>query len=60
MQAGNTMTKPDPTAAARNARKRQRKAQAGLQRVEEWVPPSGVPAIRELAEKLRAEKEAEE
>lgn len=49
----------DPTAAERNARKRARKAEAGLRRVEVYVPAGQEDAVREYAASLRDEAESQ-
>ena len=46
------------TVAERKAAERQRRAEKGLKRVEEWIPPEGEEAIRRLAQRLRKEQDA--
>jgi hypothetical protein len=45
------------TSAERKAAERQRKKAAGLVRIEEWVFAERVEEIRQIAEKMRQEKD---
>jgi hypothetical protein len=45
------------TDASRKAAERKRKREAGLKRVEEWVPADRVEELRQIAQRMREEDE---
>jgi hypothetical protein len=47
------------TDASRKAAERKRKREAGLRRVEEWVPAERVEELRQVVAKMREEDERE-
>ena len=47
------------TDASRKAAERKRKREAGLHRVEEWVPADRVEELRQIAAKMRQETDDE-